>query len=154
MRKILNIIIPVVVCFLVGLIASRFQTESIENWYPYLNKPSLTPPNIAFPIAWSILYLLMGISIGLVLNSNVAGKKEIISLFVIQLVLNFSWSISFFYLQNPLFGLVNIVILDVFVILYIVKTYRVLKSSSYLFMLYLLWILFATYLNAYIFFYN
>lgn len=154
MRKILNIVIPVVVCFLVGLIASRFQTESIENWYPYLNKPSLTPPNIAFPIAWSILYLLMGISIGLVLNSNVAGKKEIISLFVIQLVLNFSWSISFFYLQNPLFGLVNIVILDVFVILYIVKTYRVLKSSSYLFMPYLLWILFATYLNAYIFFYN
>jgi len=154
MRKILNIVIPVIVCILVGIISSQFQSDSIQEWYPYLNKPSLTPPNIVFPIAWVILYILMGISVGLILNSNVSGRKNIISLFVLQLAMNFNWSLSFFYLRNPLFGLVNIIVLDILVLIYIIKTYRVLKISSYLFIPYLLWIIFATYLNAYIFYYN
>lgn len=154
MRKTLNIIIPLIVCFIVGASASSFQADSIKNWYPTLVKPSLTPPNIAFPIAWSIIYLLMGISIGFILNSKIAFKKSYVSLFIIQLLLNFTWTVSFFYLQSPLLGLINIIILDMLVILYIIKTYRVSKISSYLFVPYLLWIIFATYLNAYIFIYN
>ncbi len=154
MRKTLNIIIPLIVCFIVGASASCFHADSIKNWYPTLVKPSLTPPNIAFPIAWSIIYLLMGISIGFILNSKIAFKKSYVSLFIIQLLLNFTWTVSFFYLQSPLLGLINIIILDMLVILYIIKTYRVSKISSYLFVPYLLWIIFATYLNAYIFIYN
>ncbi|WP_029904631.1 TspO/MBR family protein [Prevotella sp. 10(H)] len=154
MRKILNIIIPVLICFLIGMTASYFQSDSIETWYPTLNKPPLTPPNIAFPIAWSIIYLLMGISIGLGLNSNIRDKRNIILLFIIQLIFNFTWSISFFYLQNPLLGLANILILDILVAVYIITTFRILKVSSYLFIPYMLWIVFATYLNGYIFYYN
>ena len=55
MRKALNIIIPILVCFLVGLSASYFQADAIKNWYPTLIKPAVTPPNIVFPIAWSII---------------------------------------------------------------------------------------------------
>ena len=59
MRKFLYILIPVIICFLVGFTASHFQSESIQTWYPTLNKPAITPPNIAFPIAWNIIYLCM-----------------------------------------------------------------------------------------------
>lgn len=154
MKKILNIVLPVLACFIVGFTARNFQTEAIANWYPALNKSPLTPPNIAFPIAWSILYLLMGISIGLVLNSRNWRKRPLITLFIIQLVFNFTWSISFFYFQNPLWGLINIFLLDVLVLYYIIRTYKLVKVSAWLFIPYLGWILFATYLNGYIFINN
>lgn len=154
MKTFLNILVPVLICSIVGTTASLFQSDSIQAWYPYLDKSSLTPPNFVFPIAWGILYLLMGISLGLILNSNVVNKRNIVSLFILQLVLNFSWSISFFYLHNPLLGLVNIILLDLVVLIYIIKVYGELKISSYLFFPYLLWLLFATYLNAYIVYCN
>lgn len=154
MRKVLNIIIPIVICFIVGFTASYFQSDSISSWYPTLIKPPLTPPNIMFPIAWTIIYLLMGLSIGLVLNTNNKGKKTSIVLFAVQLFFNFTWSIVFFYKQNPLIGFLNIVILDVLVINYIIKSRQINRVSSWLFIPYLLWLLFATYLNGYILFYN
>ena len=154
MRKFLNILLPVIICFLVGFTASYFQSESIQTWYPTLNKPEITPPNIAFPIAWSIIYLCMGISIGLILNSKEENKKNLIVLFVVQLFLNFTWSISFFYLQNPLLGFINIILLDLAVLYYAFKCYPAQKVSGILFIPYILWLFLATYLNAYILIYN
>lgn len=154
MRKIIHFIIPIAICFIVGLTASYFQSDSISSWYPTLNKPSLTPPNIAFPIAWSIIYLLMGISIGLILNSDYKKKGVLIVLFAVQLFFNFTWSIVFFYMQNPLLGLINIIILDILIIYYVIKSSRINSISAWLFTPYLLWILFATYLNGYISYYN
>ncbi len=142
------------ICFLIGFFASQLQADSIETWYPYLNKPSVTPPNIVFPIAWSILYLLMGISIGIIINSNGPLKPYFIGLFLLQLVLNFLWSVFFFYLQNPLLGLMDIVILDIVLIYYAFQTYPQYKISSYLFLPYILWVSFATYLNMYIYLNN
>lgn len=154
MKKVLNIITPVLICFLVGFTASYFQSDSISTWYPQLNKPFLTPPNIIFPIAWSIIYLLIGISIGLILNSSSKEKKALTAVFAIQLFFNFTWSILFFYMQNPLLGFINIIVLDILVIYYIAKSKPVNKISAYLFVPYLLWILFATYLNGYVLLYN
>lgn len=154
MRKTILLLIPILICFLIGLTASYFQSDAIETWYPYLNKPSLTPPNLAFPIAWSIIYLCMGISIGLILIANTAKKIELGTLFCIQLILNFAWSILFFYFQNPFLGLVDILLLDICVTIFAVKSYPVRKVSSILFWPYIAWIFFATYLNGYIFLYN
>lgn len=154
MRKALNIIIPVMVCFLIGLSASYFQSDAIKYWYPTLVKPALTPPNIVFPIAWSIIYLCMGVSIGLILNMDSAPKRFFIKVFVFQLIFNFFWSIGFFYLENPLIGFIDILVLDIFVINYTLKSYPVNKASSLLFVPYVIWILFATYLNGYILLYN
>ena len=86
--------------FFIGLTASYFQEEAIKMWYPLLSKPELTPPNVVFPIAWSIIYLCMGISIGIIFLSNSIKRKELIKLFGIQLIFNFTWSILFFYLRN------------------------------------------------------
>lgn len=154
MKKVTLVIVPVIICFLIGFTASYFQKDAIETWYPYLDKPDLTPPNIVFPIAWSIIYLCMGISIGLILISNALKKKELTSLFIIQLLLNFAWSILFFYFQNPLLGLIDILLLDICVTVYAIRSYPVKKVSSILFWPYIIWIYFATYLNGYIFINN
>lgn len=154
MRKVLSIIIPILVCFLVGLTASYFQADAIKNWYPTLIKPVLTPPNIVFPIAWSIIYLCMGISIGLIINSATEQKRFFVKAFIMQLFFNFTWSIGFFYFQNPLIGFINILLLDIFVINYTLKSYPVNKASSILFIPYVAWLLFATYLNGYVLMFN
>lgn len=70
MKRIIPILIAILICFGVGCTASYFQSESILNWYPALEKPSCTPPDIAFPIAWSFIYLCMGMSIGLIYMDN------------------------------------------------------------------------------------
>lgn len=154
MKKVLAILIPIIACFFIGFTASYFQHDAINEWYPLLDKSNLTPPNIAFPIAWSIIYLCMGISIGIIYISNSTKKKQLGKLFCIQLVFNFAWSILFFYFQNPLLGFVDILILDICVTMYVVKTYPVKKVSSILFWPYMVWIYFATYLNGYILIYN
>ena len=154
MRKALNIIIPILVCFLVGFSASYFQADAIKNWYPTLIKPAVTPPNIVFPIAWSIIYVCMGLSIGLLINSTIERRRFFVKAFIFQLFFNFTWSISFFYIQNPLIGFINILLLDIFVINYTLKSYQVNKASSILFIPYVIWLLFATYLNGYILMYN
>lgn len=154
MYRILAYLIPILLCFIVGISASYFQSDAIQNWYPTLKKPVLTPPNIVFPIVWSILYLCMGISIGLIIDSASKRIKPLIRIFAFQLFFNFTWSITFFYFQNPLVGFINLIILDVFVINYMIKSYSERKASAYLFIPYIIWILFATYLNGYILIYN
>lgn len=156
MKKILQIIIPVFICLLGSFIISRLQLDSIANWYPTLDKSSLTPPAIVFPIVWGVLYVFMGISIGVVLNTNasVSKKRFLVGLFSLQLFLNFAWCILFFCYQNPLFGLIDILLLEVVILFYAVKSYSVSKISSWLFIPYIIWIMLATYLNFYILLHN
>ena len=101
MNKIIPVLVAVIICFSVGVMASYFQVDAIQTWYPFLNKPLLTPPNFIFPIVWSILYFCMGISIGLIWNTKHRKRKILRWLFSFQLLLNFTWSIYFFYFQNP-----------------------------------------------------
>lgn len=108
MKRIIPILIAILICFSVGCTASYFQSESILNWYPALEKPSCTPPDIAFPIAWSFIYLCMGISIGLIWHIWTIRRQMIIRLFGFQLLFNFTWSIFFFYFRSPLLGFANI----------------------------------------------
>lgn len=151
MKKAFSIIVPVLICFLVGSAASFFQQGSLETWYPALNKSALTPPGPVFGIAWGILYLCMGVSIGLVLNSRVPLFKEIpVLLFVTQLGLNFLWSFFFFRWQNPMLALIDIVFLLIFIIFYAFRAYPLSKWAAFLMIPYALWVGFASYLNWYV----
>lgn len=142
--------LPILICFGVGLTAGYLQSDAIQNWYPFLNKPASTPPDSVFPIAWSLIYICMGLSVGLIILSDAQGRAALVRLFGIQLFFNFAWSLLFFYFRSPLWGLADILILDVLVTIYTLKSYPVDKASSLLFLPYLLWIYFATYLNGYI----
>lgn len=147
MKRIAFYIAPIVLCFIVGWSAMVLQSDSLEMWYPLLNKPSITPPNAIFPIAWSIIYICIGLSIGRLID---IGERGYIGLWFLQLALNFLWSPMFFTLQSPLSGLVVIIFLDVVVITYAILTWHVSKLASLLTLPYIAWLVLATYLNLYI----
>lgn len=135
-----SILIPVIVGGIVGLIISG----SID--YNTLQKPFLSPPSILFPIVWTILYILMGISYG-ILQSNQLADKKINTIYYLQLAVNALWSIFFFTLKWRLFAFLWIILLDVLVIIMIKKFYDKNKTAGLLQIPYIIWTLFATYLN-------
>ena len=147
-------IIGVALCMLIGLISGYIQSYSLTNWYPYLNRSSLSPPNYIFPIAWGIIYILNGISLGIIWGSNSHLRNSGVMLFTIQLALNFLWSILFFYMQSPMLGFINIFILDIALLLYMKRCYDIKKTAFWLNVPYMVWLLFATYLNLYVVVYN
>lgn len=121
-----------------------FSFSAIENWYAYLNKPFFNPPNWIFGPVWTTLYILMGISAYLVWKK----RKGIPFWFWIQLVLNALWSILFFGLQSPILAFVGVIFLWLSIFLTITSFYRIHKTAAYLLVPYLLWVTFASLLNA------
>lgn len=144
-KKYFPIFFPIIIGTLVGLIISK----SID--YNNLIKPPFSPPGILFPIAWTIIYLLMGISYYIV-KDNLSDKEK--TLYYAQLAVNALWSIIFFTLKWYLLSVLWIILLDILVITMILIFYRNNKLSAYLQIPYLLWILFATYLNIGIYLLN
>lgn len=142
-----SILIPVIIGGIVGLIISG----SID--YISLQKPVFSPPSILFPIVWTILYILMGISYGILKSNNLTDSK-INLIYYLQLFVNAMWSIIFFTLKFRLFAFIWIIILDILVIIMIIKFYNKNKLSGLLQLPYLLWILFASYLNLSIYLLN
>ncbi|MBR2026156.1 MAG: tryptophan-rich sensory protein [Alistipes sp.] len=151
MKKFLSYAIPVVITFAIGMLGGYLQGDALIEWYPMLEKSPLTPPAIVFPIAWSILYLLIGISLGTML---VRGDLGLVKLWLLQLLLNFLWSVCFFALRSPFLGLVVIMALDVTVFAYIVYAAERRVVTALLFVPYMLWLIFATYLNGWIYINN
>jgi tryptophan-rich sensory protein len=150
MKKFLSIIIAIAICFGVGFTAQYFQSDALTSWYPFLEKSSITPPNDVFPIAWGIIYLCMGISIGLIWHKPTYVRFIPLWLFIGQLFLNFMWSILFFAMQSPILGFFDILLLDILVFLYTIHVYSVNRLSAWLFIPYIIWLVLATYLNVYI----
>ena len=150
MKNVGYFLVPILAGFLVGYLSSLVQSEAIMTWYPSLVKPSLTPPNSVFPIAWSTIYILSGASLGLVLRTADIRKPTLIVLFIIQLALNFLWCLVFFNMRNPVGGMAIIVVLLIVLLAYVALAWRVTKWSAWLFLPYIAWVCFATYLNAYI----
>ena len=135
-----SILIPLLVGSLVGLITSGFMD------YDMLQKPFLSPPGALFPIVWTILYILMGISYG-ILESNNLTDSEIDFIYYMQLGINALWSIIFFIFKWRLFAFIWIILLILLVISMIRKFYEKNKTAGLLQIPYLIWILFAAYLN-------
>ncbi len=135
-----SILIPVIVGGVVGLIVSQFMD------YNSLQKPFLAPPSIVFPIVWTILYITMGISYGILKSKNLTDK-EIYWVYYWQLAINALWSIFFFVFKWRFFAFIWIILLAIAVIMMIVKFYSKDKIAGLLQVPYLLWVVFASYLN-------
>ena len=142
-----SILIPVIIGGIVGFIISPYID------YNTLQKPFLAPPSIVFPIVWTILYILMGISYG-ILESNKLTNKKIDLLYYIQLGFNAVWSIFFFLLKWRLFSFIWIILLAILIIFMILKFYDKNKVAGLLQIPYLLWVIFASYLNIAIYILN
>ena len=139
-QKLLYILTPLIGGSIVGLIINK----SID--YNYLVNPPLSPSSYLFPIVWSILYLLIGISYYIYRKNN-NDDPLTIKLYYIQLILNYLWSIIFFTLKLRTLAVIWIIVLAITIIYLMIRFYKEERTSFYLFITYILWVLFATYLN-------
>ena len=121
--------------------------------YDSLIKPYLAPPSILFPIMWTILYILMGVSYAILKNQSLIDS-EIKWIYYLQLFVNAMWSIIFFVWKWRFFAFLWIILLDILVIIMIMKFYKKNKASGLFQIPYLLWTLFASYLNLSIYLLN
>lgn len=137
-----KLILSIGVCLGAGGLGSLFTFSAIPTWYATLNKPFFSPPNWLFGPVWTILYILMGVSLYLVWT-----KEKVPSVFWVQLILNALWSIIFFGLKNPTFGLIDIIALWIAIFLTIKAFYKINKLAGNLLLPYLAWVTFATILN-------
>lgn len=148
---ILKLVGSLLVCQMAGFVGSLFTTPAIPNWYARLNKPSFTPPNWIFSPVWISLFVLMGISLFLVWRKQDHPFFRVALIcFSIQLLLNVLWSIAFFGLQSPLFGLIDILLLWIAILLTILTFFKVSSRAGLLLVPYLLWVSFAAVLNFFL----
>jgi len=133
-----------------GTVAGFLQQPALREWYPFLVKSPLTPPGPVFFVVWIFLYILMGVSIGLVRQAQHPDSSRLTGLFLLQLVTNFLWTITFFTLRCPSGGMILIVLLFLLVTTYAVLSRKVRPVASLLFIPYVVWVAFASYLNWYI----
>ena len=135
-----SILLPVLGGAIVGIITS----QSID--YNALKQPPLAPPSVLFPIVWTILYFLMGVSYG-ILKSKEQTDKDIDLIYFGQLIVNYLWSFIFFVFKWRFLAILWIILLAVLVVIMITRFYRKDKTAGLLQIPYLLWVLFATYLT-------
>lgn len=142
-----SILIPVILGSIIGFIISKFMD------YNNLIKPSFAPPSILFPIAWSIFYILMGVSYG-ILESNSLVDYKINNIYYSQLIVNLIWPILFFVLKARLISFIWILLLLVLVFVMVKRFYAKNKAAGLLQIPYLLWTIFASFLNLSIYLLN
>lgn len=142
--------LPILLCLALGALAGWLQRPALAEWYPALLKPAGTPPNWFFPVAWGIIYIAMGVSAGRILTASGENRHGAMTLWGIQLGVNFLWSMLFFVARSPLLGMIDIAVLDALAMLYVARSYAIRRDAAWLFAPYLAWVLYATYLNAWI----
>ena len=136
-----TLIIAVILAAAIGSMAST--SASTDSWYLLLNKSELNPPSYVFGIVWPILYILMMVSAFL-------AHKKVFSIFIVQLFFNAAWSWLFFRFQMPLIALLDIYLLIAINIYILNLMYKENKLAFFLFIPYIVWISFASYLNLFI----
>lgn len=140
-----RLIIITIITFVVGSFFSWFTMNNMDT-FKELEKP-VNVPAMLFPIVWSILYLLMSISCYIITRSNNKGKEKALVWYGIQLVINSLWSLIFFGFGAYLFAFIWIILLLITVVIMTAKFYNIDKRAAYINIPYVLWIIFAGYLN-------
>ncbi len=150
-----KIITCIVLCLGLGVASGFIAGSPMSLWYQGLSKPFFQPPSWVFGPAWTLLYTLMGISIGKIWHiPKSSAKTTAIGFFIFQFILNLLWSPVFFGLQKPIIALGIIVCMWIMIILTIRNFFALEKTAAYLLIPYLLWVSFATVLNGAIVYLN
>jgi benzodiazapine receptor len=149
LKSLVRLALSLLLCLGVGLLESQVTQPEIPTWYAHLGKPSWTPPPLAFPIAWTILYILMAISLWRLwdLEARSAARTRAMIWFLVQLALNALWSPVFFGLHNTGAALVIIIALLAAIAATMIATARVDRLAASLLAPYLLWVSYATTIN-------
>lgn len=145
--------LPFIICLFIplfiGFLGSMLTLDSVKTWYTTINKPSFNPPNAVFGPVWTVLYILMGISFYLVWKKRktAMGYSWAAGIYFLQLLLNLMWSFLFFYQHQIGFALIEIGLLLLTIIINAFLFFRIDKTAGWLFLPYILWVSFASYLT-------
>jgi len=142
-----KLIIAIAIPLAVGAVAGFFTQQGVNTWFTTIQKPSWNPPSWIFAPVWTTLYVMMGIAFYLVWKQDSTAKRPAITLWSLQLVLNFLWSFIFFYWHHIGWALVDIICLWVLILLTIFAFARISKTAAWLLVPYISWVTFATLLN-------
>lgn len=155
-KKLQSFIISIVIPLSVGII-SALLTQGNMNIYEEVVTPPLSPPSFLFPIVWTVLYILMGISAALIYTDNNALKRikdRALYTYAASLFVNFFWSIIFFNMRAFLFAFIWLLLLLFLIISTITQYKKINQTAAYLQIPYAVWVAFAGYLNFGIWFLN
>lgn len=156
LKKLKPYIVSVVIALAVGGLSALVTSGSMDV-YSKINRPALSPPAILFPIVWTILFTLMGISAAIIWQFREKKPDDVrnsLVIYAVNLVVNFIWSLIFFNMQAYLFAFIWILLLIAVIVAMIVLFRRVSPLAAYLQIPYLLWVCFAAYLNLAIYLLN
>lgn len=156
MKKFWLLVLAVVISFLPGLIGLIFSPSGASDlWYNALNKPFLTPDGWVFAVVWPILYFLLGVALYLIIVDKTRySKAKSYGLFAVHMALNALWTYFFFGLNLIGGGLIVLVLLIAFTIWMMRAFSQISRAAYYLVWPYLIWLLFALYLNGSVLFLN
>ena len=152
-NEIPKLMVSLIIVFIVGAIGSVATSPQIPVWYATLARPAWAPPNWLFPVVWTILYILIGISLFLVWRKSLESKQALV-VFAVQLGLNLLWSLVFFGLHSIVGGLVIILMLWMAILANIIVFYRISRWAGLILLPYLVWVSIASYLNYSIYLLN
>lgn len=140
----------------VGALGAWATLQSVKTWYPTLNKPTFNPPDWLFRPVWTTLYILIGIAAYLVWirRDKIVHFPRTVAIYLIQLILNLGWSFIFFYLHEIGFALAEIILLLIIIVINASMFYKINKWAGLIFIPYILWVSFASFLTYNIFILN
>jgi translocator protein len=144
-----KLIISILICQSVGIISGLLTTAQNNVWYDTIVKPSWNPPGYLFGPVWTVLYLLMAISLWIVWKSDFYEpmKQEAMLFFASQLFLNFWWTILFFKFHSPIVAFIEIIVMIVLIFITIYRFSEISKTAAWLLVPYISWVCFAAILN-------
>ncbi len=155
MKTAIKLILCILIPLSIGAIGGITTASGVNDWYLTIQKPSFNPPNYLFGPVWTFLYLLMGISLFMIIQSPKSTlRKNAIIIFIIQLFLNFLWSFLFFKYQLLGLAFIEIILIWISIFSMILIFRKINKTAAYLQLPYILWVSFATVLNGAIWYIN
>ncbi len=148
-NEIIKLIISVGCPVVLGAMAGIFTSRAIPQWYVSLNQPSFNPPNWVFGPVWTILYILMGISFYFIWQfPSTPVRNAAITIYIVQLLLNFAWTFIFFYFKKIGLAFAEIILMWIAILVMIIAFYHIRPLAAWLNIPYLLWVTFASVLNG------
>ena len=145
-KKIAPYVISIAIALGVGALSAYLTKDKMQE-YAALNQPPLAPPGWLFPVVWTVLFVLMGIAAALVWKSDAPTRSDALVIYGTQLVVNFLWSIFYFNFNARLLAFFWLIFLLLLVILMTSKFAKISPTAAKLQIPYILWLLFAGYLN-------
>lgn len=153
----IRLILSILICQSAGILGTFFTAPAVATWYTEIQRPFFTPPDWVFGPVWITLYTLMGIALWFIWLKNnktrkTAKKKKLyiritLWVFAFHLLANATWSLIFFGMQSPFWGLVNILVLLILIAWMMIRFYKIDKKASLILIPYILWVTLATALN-------